>query len=359
MAMDRRLVKIFMTLIFLSLGGCSEYVFTPHRPSAHGDYWKPSKAQQHVADKSLFFIPRESLKMKQHVYRTQNYPNYQSSFLSFHSIGVNGQKNNEVTAIYSRSKLPGRRPLFVILPIWGGPKYPPKAVEQAVMRFSRGKINVLRTLGERPAENIEELQESRTPQEFYRLLEVLVARTRYTIVDTEQIINWALKQGDVDPRNVIIIGFSRGVFVAGLLTQIDPKITGAIFVMGGATPSDILYSCNFYNVRKKITQRFHWSNEKFRSIIQQYLAPFDIANYPTRLDPSRVLIFDSAYDTCIPEKAREDLWLTMGKPDRISLLYDHVAAFYSLTILGGYFMRHIIQDFVSQPKFSTQPSTKS
>ena len=72
----------------------------------------------------------------------------------------------------------------------------------------------------------------------------------------------------------------------------------------------------------------------------------DPANYPDRVDPNRVLIIEANRDKCVPEKSREDLWLALGKPERISMNYDHAPAFYSMTPLGLSWMRRRIWEFL-------------
>ena len=178
---------------------------------------------------------------------------------------------------------------------------------------------------------------------------MLTDRTKNTVIDTRRLIGWAAKQKEISPKHIIIIGFSRGVIAAGLVTMTDPKITGAIFVMGGANPAETLYHCKYaIPIRQAVTQRFHWSNKKYWSVLHRYLSPLDVSDYPTRLNPSHVLIFDSQYDKCIPKVSRDNLWLSMGKPTRISFLYTHRISFLSMTMIGGYYLRRKVFDFINE-----------
>jgi hypothetical protein len=58
-----------------------------------------------------------------------------------------------------------------------------------------------------------------------------------------------------------------------------------------------------------------------------------------------VLLIDAHHDTCIPRSARETLWQVMGRPERISLLYDHKTAFLAMTPLGQNLLQNEIARF--------------
>ena len=55
--------------------------------------------------------------------------------------------------------------------------------------------------------------------------------------------------------------------------------------------------------------------------------------YARHIDPSRVLVMDALYDELIPKTARDALWISLGKPDRITFLYGHKTSFLAMTPL--------------------------
>jgi len=91
---------------------------------------------------------------------------------------------------------------------------------------------------------------------------------------------------------------------------------------------------------------FGWNREELAAQLEPITSVLDPANYPGRVDPNRVLIIEANRDKCVPEKSREDLWLALGKPERISMNYDHASAFYSMTPLGLSWMRRRIWEFL-------------
>jgi len=344
--MDKRIFKIFICCICISLAGCMANVAPPYHKAAYQVTPTKSQRKWQKRAKSFFAYSRRRLRVHETIYGRQDFKNYQVSFLRFHSVGDNGQDGNDVTAYYFRSKLPGPKKLLIMVPIWGGAKYPSRAISQGMLKASKGHVNVIRILGANNLINMEKLESAESPKVFRRLLRKLARRTKVTVIDARRLINWAVSQGDISRKSVTVIGFSRGAIGASFLAQIDPNITGAILVMSGAGPGRILYDCNYYDIRKEITKRFHWSNEKLLSVLQHYMGIFNVARYPTRLNPSHVLMFTARYDQCFLTKPKNDLWLSMGKPRRISLLFVHRLAFLTMTAAGGYFMRRKIYQFV-------------
>ena len=53
-----------------------------------------------------------------------------------------------------------------------------------------------------------------------------------------------------------------------------------------------------------------------------------------RYDPTKILMIDAMFDDCMPESSRAALWEITGHPERVTFLYQHRSAFYSLTPLG-------------------------
>jgi hypothetical protein len=336
--MDGLYLKITLCCLCLSLTGCASHQSIPYQNTKH----KPS---QNV--KAKFSFPSNRARIKIIPYSKQQYELYNVSYLKFESAGDNGQHQDFVDAIYYKSKLPGKHRLAIVLPIWGGSKYPPDGISNYLFRHSQGKIDIIRVIGDKPILDIEVLQEAKTIKAFHILLKTLRIRIKNTLTDINHLVNWASKQKHISKKHITIIGFSKSSVIAGIVAQINPHITGAIFVMGGSNPAEMIYYCDYYEIQKKITRRFHWTPKKLNSVLHHYLSPiFNVASYPMRLDPCRVLIFDSYYDTCIDQHTREELWNAMGQPERISFYAGHKGSFGSMTLAGGYFMRCKIMNFI-------------
>lgn len=221
-------------------------------------------------------------------------------------------------------------------------------ITEFIYQHSRGHINVIRVQGKYPLLDIKNLEDAPTVKEFKRLLKVLALRITNTVIDARRLVDWAAHQKNISPHRISIIGFSRSSIIAGLVTRTDPNIANAIYVMGGPNPADMIYHCDYYDLKKNNARRFHWSNKKLLSVLHAYLSPtFDVLRYPARLHPRHILIIDAHHDTCISKASREALWVGMGKPERYSLRYDHKMAFGSMTLAGAYFMQRKIVKFIN------------
>ncbi len=132
-----------------------------------------------------------------------------------------------------------------------------------------------------------------------------------------------------------------------MATVNEPRFAAVVLVMGGAHPHRILAACDgdVGWPRDRILDRFGWTAADYEQAIEPLFQPINAANYPGRADPSRILIFDSHKDKCVPQDARDDLWEALGRPERISFLYGHDTSFLSMTPLGFNWMRREIYEF--------------
>ncbi len=97
-------------------------------------------------------------------------------------------------------------------------------------------------------------------------------------------------------------------------------------------------------VRAHVKGTFGCSLTQYRDFFQGLFGPADPVLYPGRYNPDKILMIDALFDDCMPESSRAALWESTGHPERITLLYRHRRAFYSMTPLGlHYSQRKIYQ----------------
>ena len=93
-----------------------------------------------------FDYERGPIDLQNHDARSED--GYDVKFLTFPSYGENGQDGNLVTARYYRSQSEGRKPLVIILPIWGSKHtYPANKMAKFLRSRYRGEAHVLLHLG--------------------------------------------------------------------------------------------------------------------------------------------------------------------------------------------------------------------
>ena len=157
------------------------------------------------------------------------------------------------------------------------------------------------------------------------------------------------QQGEIDGDHVALVGFSYGAAVgASILTQ-EPRFAAAVLTMGGAQQNKIAAYCSGQRldaVRQKVGNDFGWSPQDIEVLLEPITRGVDAASYPGRVDPSKVLIIEASRDDCMVKPCRQNLWESLGRPERLTMNYDHKRAFYSITPLGFNWLRYRVWEFL-------------
>ena len=335
---------LIAVLVLLSATGCyTSHVLTPY--SDAGDVWSSLPAQTDP----LFAYERDEVPFTNHVEGKGTTSLYEHRALEIPSVGDNNQPGSAVTASYYRSVLPGEHPLVIVLPIWGTYTYPPRKFTSSFQRRSNGALHVLRVLGDNFLANWSAIIAATDESEFLELWQEAVDRQRVTIVDVRRLIDWAEQRPEIDADRVALIGFSLGAFVAGTIATQEPRLAATVTVMGGSHLHSVIATCDgkrATRVQTTAAENFDWDQEELAAKLAPIINVVDTANYPNRVDPKGILIIEANRDKCIPEESREDFCLALGKPERISMNYDHAPAFYSMTPLGFSWMRRQVWEFL-------------
>ena len=338
---SRLLPLVFLLVVVLF--GCTARIYTPLQPEVNT--WVDPQPGPPILPYEKGPVPFENTIV-------QNDPKltYQLRHLKIPSIGENGQENNLIDALYYRSNTAGKLPLVIVLPIWGqgfGVTYPPEKITSTLRSRSHGDMHILRVLGERDIIEWEALGKAETEEQFLSIMARVAQREVTHIVDMSRVVDWAEGRDEIDANRIGLIGFSHSAVTGSMVAVNEPRFAAVVLVLGGAHPHRILAFCNSdaAQLREKILPRFGWTVAQYEQAIEPFFRPVDVANYPGRADPSRILVFDSLKDQCVPQDARDDLWEALGRPARISLLYGHKTSFLSMTPLGFYWMRREIYEF--------------
>ncbi|MFQ5936216.1 MAG: dienelactone hydrolase family protein [Acidiferrobacterales bacterium] len=276
---------------------------------------------------------------------------YQARALAFPSIGDNGQAGNLMSARYYESKLPGKHKLIIVLPIWGAQKFPPRNMTKALLRYSRGDMNVLRILGENSLLDWTAMRSAPSEEKLVEVMQRMVERVRISVIDIRRWIDWAEAEPKVDESRIGLVGFSMGANVGSLVLATEPRIAAGALAMGGANPHEIFATCFVRKVkrtREVLLARFNWTAGTLGQKMQQPLAPINPVRFAGTVNPQRIIMLEAGRDTCIPQSGRDALWYALGKPTRVTWPHDHNMAFLNMTFLGGNTMAHKIFDFLNE-----------
>lgn len=344
---------VVAALAVLWLAGCSSRIHTPFVP-------EPARARLVPAALHIGEFDYQRTVVRPSIETEGESENYWISSMILPSVGENGQDGNLVTARYYEGKGDGAKPLVIVLPIWGKHTYPPNTITEHLRTQSGGNIDVLQVFGENTLFDWDAMAAAGSEVEFLSLVERMSGRAFNTVIDIRRLVDWAQLQPGIDPDRIALIGFSMGAIVGSLALAHEPRFGAGALVMGGADLHDAYAVCDtlMAHARDAITERFGWTIDQFRDKLERPLAPVNPARYGGMVDPRRVLIIEAANDTCLRAPGRERLWEAMGRPERVSYLYDHKMAFMSMTFLGGGNLQKQVYRFLARTVLPDVPDVR-
>jgi pimeloyl-ACP methyl ester carboxylesterase len=270
--------------------------------------------------------------------------------LSFRSSGRNGHPENLVEGQYFRSKAPGRKSLVVVMPIWGTSDYPPHKISTGYARRSNRDANVIWIYGTAPMFPWTELSSAPTEESFRAMARDSAERYRAAVVDMRRLVDWAATRPELDADRIAFVGFSMSALVTATLLANEPRIAGGVLMMGAARFADVFAQCRNRagEVREHAMRTFGWTIDEYREFFKVLFDPADPTRFVGHYDPTKILMIDAMFDDCMPETSRAALWEITGHPERVTFLYQHRSAFYSLTPLGLNVSRRKIYRFLDE-----------
>lgn len=337
---------LFVALAGLSAVGCAQRIHLAYQ----GEGARPVALR--VADQPGLYDyrhePVQPLEPPRPAFKTDD---YQVLKLRFASAGDNGQEDNQLTARYYRSVLPGTKGLVIVVPIFGSYTYPSNTlVADFVTHGGARRTNLLLLEYRDFLVTWDGLESAPNEQAFLRELERTLEHMRAAVIDIRRLVDWAQAQPEIDAQRIGIVGFSMSALVTALVLDYEPRFAAGVLVMGGGRPHRIFAECEGApeRVRRHAMEQFGWSADWLVGRLKYALQPVDPVPQAWRVNPSRVLMVDAARDTCIPRDAQNALWQAMGEPERLSFLYDHKQAFLAMTPLGGNVLTRAVREFLEQ-----------
>jgi len=326
----------------LSLGACVAHFRRDQQTSGGYEYEPPSLAAQ-----ALNHAANGPVELEAPI-DERRYHNVIP--LSYASNGSNGHASNRVEGLYLKSRLPGPKKLVIVLPIWGTSTYPPRKIAQGYANHSKGDAHVIWMFGEPPLFPWETLWSTASEQEWVAITEDGIERYRTAVLDTRRLLDWIGTRDEIDSDRVAIVGFSMGALAAATIMGNDPRVSAGVYMMGGADFAEVMSECRGKagRMREHAINSFGWSREDYRAFFEKRIGPAEPMLYAGHYNPERILLIDTKFDNCIPPQSRDALWETTGRPERITMLYRHKGAFYSLTPLGFNFARGTIYRFLDK-----------
>lgn len=134
---------------------------------------------------------------------------------------------------------------------------------------------------------------------------------RQTVLDLRRACDWIETEPDLDSRRIGVMGISLGAITGSLASAIEPRITHACLIMGGAALHHVLYESV---EREAKSYREQWvraggTRESFAKV----MGPYDPATYANRLSRRVVLMISASEDKTIPRQCTQALWDATGR----------------------------------------------
>lgn len=354
--MSRNKSTLSLALSGIAAGGFTRHTHVRYRPGT------PPAAQAELpAAAQAFDYPRAPIEFKNRVLPELETRNHAVRYVRFPSAGVCRQPDNLLTARYYQSKRAGRKKLLIVLPIFGSYTYPAEAMVRTLRRRYGGECHILEVTAENYLLDWVGLAKVDSRAALIAKAREMAEYIRMAIVDLRRWIDWAAARAEVDPRRIALIGFSMSAFLVGLALGVERRLAAGVVIMGGARPADIMATCGGKPgmARAAVLSRLGISWRQYYSVLAEAARDNDPVHFAGCYRPERILLFDARYDTCMPERAREDLWKAMGRPERYTMHYGHKSAFLAMTPLGWNFIRRKTADFLERILGADGESTTS
>jgi dienelactone hydrolase len=269
--------------------------------------------------------------------------------LTYPSVGRNGQINNQVKVHYHQSIVPGSWPALIVLPIWGIHTYPSRKITRVIKNESRGKMHVLDVQGDDFLLDWDQLHSAPDEESFRAAWQETIERERTMVIDIRRLVDWTETRPEID--HIGLIGFSHSAMLTAIIAAHEPRIAATVLLFGGAHPHEVIAQCDgsrTVGLQIKVEQELGWTKDQFEQWLEPILRVMDPAQYPGRVDPATVLLFEAERDPCISESAQKALREAMGHPERYSIDATHRKAFYTMTPLYLNWLRFRVWEFLEQ-----------
>ena len=214
------LICLPTALSIACLGACNNRIHTTYEAGSNPDY----VYQIPRGDNPHFSYVQEAAPDVTIGEADITHEHYDVRYLTYASAGSNGQVGNRVETYYFKSRTPGKKPLVIVLPIWGLHKYPSEKISLGYADHSQGDANIIWLQGDKPLFDSRRLGATRTEKEFMAQARKSVRRFETTIIDVRRLLDWVETQAEIDTSRIGIIGFSIGAVMAANIVANEPRL---------------------------------------------------------------------------------------------------------------------------------------
>lgn len=154
--------------------------------------------------------------------------------------------------------------------------------------------------------------------------EALVAMMSQAVLDVRRTVDWIQSRPEFQRDSIGLAGASLGAIVAATAVGVEPRISRAVFLLGGADLGGILWQSSLVVRQRESLRRKGWTEDRLR----EALAPVEPARVLAEHRPKRSFVIAARNDTVVPPANSERLIQALGDPVVLWLDTGHYGGFF-------------------------------
>lgn len=231
------------------------------------------------------------------------------------------EENNTARGEYFRPSQGNNSPLAILIHGWGDHSVIPcKLLARALVRKGIACfILYLVFHSSRMPKTVRERLPHLTPEEWFEGYKI-------SVVDVRQILDWASRTGEINEKQIAVVGISLGGFIAAISMGVDERISAGVLLVSGGNYESPAWAKKKRDSHKEaehceaeklylqyLTEVAEKGLENVPPVKKSYLTdPMTFASY---LRQRPLLMINALRDKYIPKQATLDFWQACGKPD--------------------------------------------
>jgi len=226
------------------------------------------------------------------------------------------EMEHDIILDYYEIRRETKSPVILVLPILGGSNYFANTFAEYFADNGYASIIVHRQ------------KKYKTFKDLDKVDKIL----RQIVLDHKQALDWIGMQEGLDSERIGVFGISMGSIKAALISSLDRRIKVSVMCLTGGNLAEIIATSDEKGVvrrREKYMREHNISVEAFYDLLQSKIT-CDPINYAEYVDAEKSLMVLGRFDSCVPYKNGNELWIKMGKPEKIDMLTGHYTAILGL-----------------------------
>lgn len=237
--------------------------------------------------------------------------------------------DHDIIMDYYAIKNKAKAPVILVLPIFGGSNYFANTFARYFADHGFSSLIVHRQ------------KRYKTFKDLDKIDKIL----KQIVLDHKQAIDWIEMQNDLDSDRIGVFGISMGGIKAALISSLDKRIKASVMCLTGGNLAEIIATSDEKGVvkrREEYMKKHNISQAEFNDRLKSNIT-CDPINYAEYINASNSLMVLARFDSAVPYKYGNELWIKMGKPEKIIMPTGHYTA-----ILGLQYVKSKSLDFFNE-----------